>query len=178
MIFFVILIPVAWKLIFLKFDAGGNFSADSNISGALNCNDTNSYFQCGDNTLQCVPWAWICDNDQECNDGSDESKDLCKYSGKCGGNFNSSNGFLTSPSYPDEYPGNADCIYTISRPTNMFIKFTIKRFYLQQCKDDEDYMDYLEIRDGSSEESPLIGRFCESNIPRTIQSTNNEIWMK
>ena len=168
--------------IFFNFLSGCNFSPDLNIPAAPNCNHTNSYFKCGDNTLQCIPWAWVCDNDHECNNGRDESKDLCKYSGKCGGNFNTSNGFLTSPSYPDKYPNKADCIYTISRPTNMFIKLTIKTYNSEHCDEDyddvDDYMDYVEIRDGSSEESPLIATFCGSNFPRTIQSTKNHIWMK
>ena len=118
----------------------------------------------------------MCDKEQDCNDDSDESNDLCKYSGKCGGNFNTTNGFLTSPSYPDEYPNNASCTYIISQPTNMFVKFTKRMFYINQtdCPDE----DYLEIRDGSSEKSQLIGTFCGSNLPRTIQLSQNQLWMK
>ena len=42
---------------------------------------------------------------------------------ECGdGGYNSSyGGIITSPSYPGNYPNNADCIYTISQPTGTVI---------------------------------------------------------
>ena len=40
-------------------------------------------------------------------------------------------------------------------------------------------LDYtLEIRDGNSDKSPLIGKFSEGHIPASIQSTRNHLWMK
>ena len=41
-----------------------------------------------------------------------------------------------------------------------------------------DTEDYLEIRDGNSENSPLIGKFSGKNIPKTIQTTRNMMWMR
>uniref|UniRef100_A0A493TTD1 Bone morphogenetic protein 1 n=1 Tax=Anas platyrhynchos platyrhynchos TaxID=8840 RepID=A0A493TTD1_ANAPP len=38
--------------------------------------------------------------------------------------------------------------------------------------------DYLEIRDGSSEASSLIGRYCGYDKPDDIKSTSNKLWMK
>uniref|UniRef100_A0AAR2JDA1 Metalloendopeptidase n=1 Tax=Pygocentrus nattereri TaxID=42514 RepID=A0AAR2JDA1_PYGNA len=38
--------------------------------------------------------------------------------------------------------------------------------------------DYLEVRDGLSESSPLIGRFCGYDKPEDIRSTSNTLWMK
>ncbi|NXU24801.1 BMP1 protein, partial [Thalassarche chlororhynchos] len=38
--------------------------------------------------------------------------------------------------------------------------------------------DYLEIRDGSSESSSLIGRYCGYDKPDDIKSTSNKLWMK
>ena len=131
------------------------------------------YFGCH-NTSQCIPWPWVCDNDPDCYDSSDESLDLCKNSGKCGGNFNSSSGVLTSPSYPDKYQDKADCIYIIEQPTGTFVSLTNLMFYLN----DHECKDYLEIRDGISEESSLIGKFCGLNFPASIQATQNHVWMK
>ena len=115
----------------------------------------------------------MCDNDEDCHDDSDEYEDLCKYRGKCGGHYNTSSGFLTSPSYPDTYQANTDCTFTISQPTNYLINVTVHMFLLAD-------KDYLEIRDGSSEESPLIGRFnwMENDKSITIQSSRNQLWIK
>lgn len=38
--------------------------------------------------------------------------------------------------------------------------------------------DYLEIRDGSTESSSLIGRYCGYDKPDDIKSTSNKLWMK
>merc|ERR1711879_543538 len=53
-----------------------------------------------------------------------ESSNVSKWSynfGACGGNFTTPQGIITSPSYPDNYPDNADCIYTISQPYGVTI---------------------------------------------------------
>ena len=38
--------------------------------------------------------------------------------------------------------------------------------------------DYLEIRDGLTEYSPLIGHFCGYEKPEDIKSSSNKVWMK
>ena len=83
--------------------------------------------------------------------------------GACGGNFNTPNGILTSPSYPDNYPDNSDCIYTISQPVGTLILLKIDRIdieYGYSITPFECAFDYLEIRDGASEYSPLIDQYC------------------
>ena len=45
--------------------------------------------------------------------------------------------------------------------------------YDTTCNDD-----YLEIRDGYSAVSPLMGKFCGTNISRTIVSTQNNLWLR
>lgn len=110
--------------------------------------------------------------------------------GACGGKFTTEHGVLTSPSYPDNYTDNADCIYTISRPNGTFIKLSATDmevdnyknpdyyFYSYYSSDDTCDTDYLEIRDGSSRESPLIEYVCGDEIPAPIMSTQNNVWMR
>ena len=38
--------------------------------------------------------------------------------------------------------------------------------------------DYLEIRDGHEETSPLIGKFCGYKLPDDIKSTSNKLYVK
>ena len=96
-----------------------------------------------------------------------------------GGYFSTTGGFIKSPSYPGNYPNYADCIYAISQPTGTTI---LLNFLSMDIHDD--YWcgicgcDYLEIRDGPSEDAALLHKLCGSEIPEPIQSTGNHLWMK
>ena len=99
-----------------------------------------------------------------------------KISGECGGIFKDKYGHLTSPGFPYLQSFNDSCIYEILQPKNTFIKLTILQFNLTfhtTCNDD-----FLEIRDGYTAESPLIGKFCGIDIPSTILSSQNNIWLR
>ena len=87
-------------------------------------------------------------------------------------------GYLTSPSYPNVYPNDKICVYTIAQPEDTYIIIRVLQFNLifsQGCNED-----YLEIRDGYTRESPLIGQFCgnELHINQTIMSTQNNMLLK
>ena len=96
--------------------------------------------------------------------------------GACGGNFTNSNGILTSPSYPDNYPDDAECVYAISQPTDSAIKLTFRSMDIEEYYGD--CYDYLEIRDGPSADSPLVDKRCGNEIPPPIQSSHNQMWIK
>ena len=95
-------------------------------------------------------------------------------SGLCGGHFMDADGHLSSPSYPRQYPAHKDCVYTISQSNGKFLQLAFQVFHLDAyfCED------YVEIRDGTSAESRLIGKFCHENIPAIIQSTQNNVWIR
>ena len=92
------------------------------------------------------------------------------FQGLCGGHFTTETGVLNSPSFTNEY--SRDCVYTISRPNGTFIKLNTVLMDIGGTED------YLEIRDGNSEISPLIGKFSGKTIPKTIQTTRNMLWMR
>ena len=95
----------------------------------------------------------------------------------CGGSFRTPNGILTSPSYPLNYPNNAECKYIISQPTGsvILLKFlSMDIEYDSTCDDD-----FLEIRDGPLADSPLLDKLCGKNeIPASLQSSHNKLWMR
>ena len=74
----------------------------------------------------------------------------------------SSKSKLTSPGYPESYPNNVTCLWTIAAPTGYFVKLDFRIFDLQY----KDYSapctseDYVEVRDGNSSSAHLIDRYC------------------
>ena len=105
---------------------------------------------------------------------SESDLDMNYSSGLCGGELTQANGHLSSPSYPKHYTPNEDCVYTISQPNGTFLKLMVQEFNLV----DWHCSDFLEIRDGNSEESALIGKFCGENIPALIQTTQSKVWIR
>ena len=118
----------------------------------------------------------------------------------CGGSFTAANGTITSPGYPNSYGHNKTCIYTISTTfgNNIVLNFSrmdIDYGNVDYYPDNYDYdfdqyidmghwgsqgvicFDYLEVRDGASEQSPLIGVFCGYN-PVAVRSSHTNLWIK
>ena len=100
--------------------------------------------------------------------------------GSCGGHFSTPNGILTSPLYPESYQGDTECIYTISQPIDNIILMSFHSFDVASYSWDYfcAYKDYLEIRDGLSGTSSLLGKMCGNKIPDPIQSSQNHLWLK
>ena len=93
--------------------------------------------------------------------------------GQCGGMFTFPFGTITSPSYPNFYAHNADCLYTISQPPDhiILLNFISLNLHKDRC------FDRLDVRDGPSPDSYLLtrGQGCSSN---PIQTTQNQLWMR
>ena len=102
--------------------------------------------------------------------------DMTYRIGECGGNFTTKSGLFTSPSFPEKYPINVDCVWTISRPNGSLIRIEFMSMDMEmvwsQC------YDYVEIRDGASESSPLLGKVCGDDIPTPQLSTQNNLWIR
>ena len=74
-----------------------------------------------------------CDEDENCMPGKKPKWSLwndvtfiiiCCFSTDCGGNYSDAIGQITSPSYPNPYPLNADCVFIISQPSGAYINVT------------------------------------------------------
>ena len=94
----------------------------------------------------------------------------------CGGDYTNASGLLISPSNPNPYPHLADCVYLISQPNGKYIKISFITMDVN-CQKTYSSYDYIEMRDGNSEDSPLMGRFCgnESDVPAFMQTTQNHL---
>jgi len=62
----------------------------------------------------------------------------------CGGNFFTPEGFIMSPNFPDNYPKQMNCIWTINVPDSNQIELNISQFSLEESFECE--LDFLEIR--------------------------------
>ena len=96
--------------------------------------------------------------------------------GECGGDFTTPNGRFTSPSYPNPYPQFENCIYLISQPKGVYINISfISMDIICHIDDGVIVGDFIEIRDGNSEDSALMGIFCGniSDVPAFMQTTQN-----
>ena len=85
---------------------------------------------------------------------------------------------MKTPSYPSQaYPNNADYIWTIKNPDfNKAIKLTFHGTfdieYTRNCSGS-----YLEVRDGDSPDSVLVGKYCGSVRPSPIKSSTNFLYI-
>lgn len=92
--------------------------------------------------------------------------------------FVKSHGYIFSPNYPQNYEPNRDCTWTITVPTGRQIVLNITDFDLERpLRDKCDLGDYLEIRDGSSSSSSLIGKYCGYLKSKRIVSTTNSLYL-
>ena len=89
---------------------------------------------------------------------------------ECGGTYTNSSGTITSPSYPNIYPHNAECDYFISQPNGTCINISINHFEINDvvgiCSSD-----YLEIEGGINTASSTIGKYCGKHIARDIPAS-------
>ncbi|XP_053373742.1 deleted in malignant brain tumors 1 protein-like isoform X2 [Mercenaria mercenaria] len=91
---------------------------------------------------------------------------------ECGGVFTEHYGIIETPNKPTDYHNNQNCTWSITVVPNRVIQLKFQMFDLQA--DSTCSYDYLDIYDGPSLTSPLIGRYCGDGIPsEQIRSTSN-----
>ena len=95
--------------------------------------------------------------------------------GSCGGNFTALQGTVTSPSFPNDYPGDQNCSYTIALPTDTFIILRLNFFDVSCYQDDGSGAvgsDYLELWEGSHP-----ARWCgrKNDIPEFMHLAKNHV---
>ncbi|XP_073319922.1 inactive serine protease PAMR1 [Pagrus major] len=85
----------------------------------------------------------------------------------CGGVIQRAQGHIALESYPT----NAQCEWTVQveRGSRMELRFSL----LSLESDHNCRYDYVEVRDGDTLNSPVIGRFCGDQLPRPIKSSGN-----
>ncbi|CAI9532967.1 unnamed protein product, partial [Staurois parvus] len=89
----------------------------------------------------------------------------------CSREYNQSFGYLKSPGWPENYPNRIECTTILRAPDSHSISLFFSAFHLEpsffSCHD------YLEVRNGSSSDSPLLGTYCGNSLPNPIFPKNN-----
>ncbi|KAM5235406.1 cubilin [Ctenodactylus gundi] len=96
----------------------------------------------------------------------------------CFEDYTDNSGILTSPNFPNNYPENCDCIYRITVEIHQQISLNFTSFSLEGGGSGSCTEDFLEIRDGGYETSPVVGRYCGSILPPRITSHSNKLWLR
>ena len=88
------------------------------------------------------------------------------------------NGTLTSPSFPETYPGNKHCIWEIIAPTQYRITLNFTHFdlegnnvYQQECE-----YDWVEVASKLGDDVlRKHGTYCGARLPPLITSESNSL---
>ena len=92
----------------------------------------------------------------------------------------SGNGKLSSPNYPGNYLPSKFCTWRITVPAGKRVKFAFTDFALGSCSlpCSSDHCTYVEVYDGASTSSPLLGRFCHNSAQEAKVSSGNQMFVK
>lgn len=103
------------------------------------------------------------------------------YETLCDHTLIGTSGIITSPSYPQRYPSNKDCVYVIRIEPGHAIQLTFQDFNINgRYRDGSCIHDYVEIRDGADVNSKLLGRYCGGlvHMPPLQTSTYNYMYVR
>lgn len=117
----------------------------------------------GSYSCSCHNGFTLHENGKDCVEGD------CKYE------ISIPYGTISSPNYPDYYPAKKDCVWHFTTTPGHRIMISFQKFELephQECS-----YDHLDIYDGHSPDSPILGRFCGSKLPHTIDSSKNQLYV-
>ncbi|XP_076875977.1 bone morphogenetic protein 1b isoform X2 [Brachyhypopomus gauderio] len=97
------------------------------------------------------------------------------YEAICGGEIQRDSGQIQSPNYPDDYRPNKVCVWKVTVAEGFHVGLSFQSFEIE--RHDSCTYDYVEVRDGSTQTSPLLGRFCGNQKPDDIKSSSNHLWL-
>ncbi|KAK7092657.1 hypothetical protein V1264_008370 [Littorina saxatilis] len=95
----------------------------------------------------------------------------------CGGDLSGKRGQIVSPNYPDQYPNNSMCVWTITDLLDIHvIHVTFSQLDLENSSDCAG--DSLGFRDGDNRRGSLLSRVCSDDLPSDITSTGNYMYIR
>jgi transposase-like protein len=83
---------------------------------------------------------------------------------------------IQSPNWPEHYRASRECVWQIRAEENHQISLRFDTFDLEPH--DSCAYDYVEIRDGETMTSELIGRYCGNRVPSQVLSSGSSMLVK
>ncbi len=81
-------------------------------------------------------------------------------------------GEIMSPNYPNNYPVSIECIWVVTAPSSEAIQMDFASpFYIEPHASCD--FDYLQVLDGSDQNSNQLGKLCGTTAPDTITTSGN-----
>lgn len=99
----------------------------------------------------------------------------------CGGNIYihgaDSDGYVTSPNYPANYPQHAECIWILEAPSGQSIQLQFEdQFNIEETPNCSS--SYLELRDGADSNAPVLSKLCGHSLPSIWVSSRELMYLK
>ena len=78
------------------------------------------------------------------------------------------------------YPASRNCSWIITEPSDKQVKFVFTELALGLCEDvcSSSNCTYVELYDGASTSSPLLGRFCNGSVLQDMWSRGNQMFVQ
>lgn len=83
---------------------------------------------------------------------------------------------IQTPNWPENYRPSRECLWLVKADDNHQVSLRFDTFDLESH--DQCAYDFVEVRDGETESSDLIGRFCGNRIPDQILSSSQSMLIK
>ncbi|XP_066868054.1 procollagen C-endopeptidase enhancer 1 isoform X1 [Kogia breviceps] len=94
----------------------------------------------------------------------------------CGGDVSGESGYLASEGFPNLYPANKECIWTITVPEGQTVSLSFRVFDLElhpSCR-----YDALEVFAGPGTSGQRLGRFCGTFRPPPLVAPGNQVTLR
>ncbi|BFZ22541.1 hypothetical protein BsWGS_25580 [Bradybaena similaris] len=115
-------------------------------------------------TCQCPEWKKLAADGLTCVDIND-----------CNAVITEPTGYIVSANYPEMYPLNYNCHWTIQGTQNSVVSLSFSDFSVEQT-DACDY-DFVKVHDGNSESAPVLGLFCGNTLPPNVTTSGNTMFI-
>ncbi|XP_058123035.1 cubilin homolog [Anopheles ziemanni] len=94
----------------------------------------------------------------------------------CGGDLTKPSGVLSSPNYPNPYPKETECHWTITTEPETVINLIVEDFHMETGKDCR--FDGLRVASDANFTNPLVTLCHEQKEPVNIVSSSNQLFLR